>query len=210
MGEGRGHRGAEGGSRTAHTAPSEFRSRLPTGFPRHTEASSPRRCPQLPQLCNGATAAPSAPGNRPAPPREKGELAPPAAGLQPTRSSSHFGFGLLYRPHVTRPAGSSLLPRPALRPFPALGRALPAPRPPPSRAAPSSPSPSPPSRAVPAPSPRQPFLRDASPPPAAVPPPRLPSPRPELTVSKMAAVSVWGISAVRPGAPGTRRSSLPA
>lgn len=110
---------------------------------------------------------------------------------------------------MIRPAGSSLLPRPALRPFPALGPALPAPRPSPSRAAPSSPSRSPSSRAVPAPSPRQPFPRDTSPPPAAVPPPRLPSPRPKLTVSKMAAVSVWGISAVRPGAPLTRRSSPP-
>ena len=150
------------------------------------------------------------PGIRPAEPRNEGELEPPAAGLQPLQSSSHFGFGLLYRPHVTGQAGSSLLPRPALRPFPALGPDLPAPRPPPSRAAPPSPSPSPPSRAVPAPSPRQPFPRDVSPPPAAVPPPRLPSPRPELTVSKMAAVSVWGISAVRPGAPGTRRSPPPA
>lgn len=56
---------------------------------------------------------------------------PQLSASRPTRSSSHFGFGLLYRPHVTRPAGSSLLSRPALRPFPALGAALPAPRPPP-------------------------------------------------------------------------------
>lgn len=120
----------------------------------------------------------------------------------PIRFTSHFGFGLLYRPHVTCPARSSLLARPALRPFPALGPALPAPQPPSSR----TPSPSS-SQAVAAPSSRQPFPRDASPPPAAVPPPRLPSPRPELTVSKMAAVSVWGISAVRRGGLVSRLSS---
>ncbi|XP_078203755.1 uncharacterized protein LOC144578976 [Callithrix jacchus] len=116
-----------------------------------------------------------------------------------------------------RPRLNGLQPLPVLLP-PWLGPFVPAPRDPAGRLFPAAP----PRPALPAlglPPPALPGLHlplppapgssrslpqaavpsRRSPPHAAVPPPRLPSPRPELTVSKMAAVSVWDISAVRPG-----------
>lgn len=129
---------------------------------------------------------------------------PPAVGLQP----GQLPLPVWLRPFVPAPrdppSGSS--PSPAAPPSgPCRRRARSSSyRPPSSRAPRLLPSlplrlfQLPPQAAVPS---------RRSPPPAAVPPPGLPSPQSELTVSKMAAVSVWGISAVRAGPPGSRLSS---
>lgn len=134
----------------------------------------------------------------------KEEGRPQLLASSPANSRSQSGFGLLYPPHVTRPAALPP-PRPPRPPAPAGKQpALPATSLPSSRAPRLLPSlprklfQLPPQAAVPS---------RRSPPPAAVPPPGLPSPQSELTVSKMAAVSVWGISAVRSGPPGSRLSS---
>lgn len=139
----------------------------------------------------------------------KARRSPEPLASSPTRPS-HFSFGLLYWPHVTRPAGSSLLSRPALRPFPALGPAPPAP----------PPAPLPRSLSLPLPAAFPSWLFQLPPPggpsPATLPlPPRLfrrfasPPPGRSSLSFKMAVVSVWGISAVRPGSPGFRLSSPP-
>lgn len=134
------------------------------------------------------------------------ERRPQLLASSPANSRFHPGFGLLYPPHVTRPAAPPPTP-PSPRPLALPGDepALPATGCPPSVLPCSSP-PSRPRRLFPLP-PQAAVPSRRSPPPVAVPPPGLPSPQSELTVSKMAAVSVWGISAVRPGPPGSRLSS---
>ncbi|XP_076409754.1 uncharacterized protein LOC143269061 isoform X2 [Peromyscus maniculatus bairdii] len=211
------------GNRRRTGARGALRADFATGFgvvapePPHPRAPGPK----FPGLCNPG--APSASGPRHPPDlsggreeeeeveeeekeEEEEEGGPQLLASSPANSRSQPGCGLLYPPHVTRPAA---LPSPAGPPSgpsrrPAGSSSSPAALPPrPSALLPRRPLPRrlfqlPPRAAVPS---------RRSPPPAAVPPPGLPSPQSELTVSKMAAVSVWGISAVRAGPPGSRLSS---
>lgn len=159
----------------------------------------------------GLAAAAPAPGwgSRPALPGPRIGRPRAAAGARARGAASHFG--LVPAPRDPRGRLFPAAPAPALRPSLAPGPALPgsaaaSSAPPPAR--PPPPSHPPPSRAVPAPSPRPPFPR------AATPPPRLfrrppPPPAGAHRFQDGGRVRVRGISAVRLGAPGTRRSPPP-
>lgn len=79
---GSGRRGGSGartsrcGGRLGGCKHGRHQSSDPTGFPRRTEASPPGRCPQLPQLCNGETAA-SSPGYPPGRTSQRGRAGAP-------------------------------------------------------------------------------------------------------------------------------------